>query len=167
MNRINVFEVSEISGTRALVGHFDYDKAEKFLEDTDWDGENRVSVPTGSRSEHQLLLRTIGGRWVLNEYSNYAGTRETYRFITDERAREWLLINKEDKAVETYFGEIEEERGPGRPETVGGKPTNIKFGDDLTGQIKQRAQDGEAFAATVRRLLTVAVQATPPTSTIL
>ena len=166
MDRINILKTDELEGTSYRIGHFDLDKATQFEELREWDGENMTSTVAGKQA-HQMLLRTAQGRWVLNKWSQWVGIPETYEYVSDDQAREWLLINKRDADVEIYFGEIEEERGPGRPETVGGKPTNIKLGDDLTEQIKQRAQDGEPFAATVRRLLTVAVQATPPTDTIL
>lgn len=98
-----------------LAGWFDLDKATKFHEDTEWDGSNHISVATGSQWDHEMLIRTAQGRWVLNTYSNRQGVMETYRFISDNDAREWLLRNDGDREVRQYFGEIEEERGPGRP----------------------------------------------------
>jgi hypothetical protein len=106
-DRINVYgEAGELSGW------FDRDEARVFYEDTWFDGHNHVSIATGTRYEHEALLRTEGRRWVLHWWSQWQGSRETYRFITDEQAREWLLKNNEDQAVEEFLGPIEDERGP-------------------------------------------------------
>jgi hypothetical protein len=46
----------------------------------------------------------------------------------DAKARDWLITNDEDEAAEKYF-DIEEERGPGRPE-VGGA-VHVRLGEQL------------------------------------
>jgi hypothetical protein len=155
MNRIVIAETDEYSGERTVIGHFDYDKAERFEEDTRWDGNNHISVNTSSQWDHQQLLRTAGGRWVLNTWSQDQGRPETYEFISDDKAREWLLFNKEDEAVEKYFGEVEEEKGPGRPEV--GPATNVRLGEELTAKVDAARRDGESRAAAIRRLLAAAL----------
>ncbi len=89
-----------------FIGWFDRAKAEKFEEATRWNGNNHVSIATGSQWDHQALYRTAGGRWVLHGWSQWEGRPERYRFISADEAREWLLLNQEDGAVEKYFGEI-------------------------------------------------------------
>jgi len=136
-----------------LVGWFDRAKAEKFQEATDWDGSNHVSKATGSQWSHEALYRTVGGRWVLHWYSQMQGSQERYSFVTDEQAREWLLLNEEDEAVERFFGDIEDERGPGRPEI--GPAVMIRLPEELLAEVDSRAEAEEVSRAEiVRRLLT-------------
>jgi hypothetical protein len=148
MDRVNVYDTE----TRELVGWFDIDAAEKFREDTEWDGNNHISKATGSQFDHQTLYRTKGGRWVLNRWSQWQGSRETYEFISDDEAREWLIAQNEDVAVERYFGELEDERGPGRPEI--GPAIQVRLPEDLLAQIDAKAEDdGVSRAEMVRTLL--------------
>ena len=147
MERVNVFD---LEGN--LVGWFDEEKAEKFSEAERWDGSNNISIPTGSQWNHEELFRTAGGRWVLHWYSQYEGRPDSYRFITDHRAREWLLLNQEDEAVKNYFGEIEDERGPGRPEI--GPAVLIRLPEELLTALDRKAEgEGISRAEIVRRLL--------------
>lgn len=147
MSRVNVFdEFGE------LEGWFNWKKAEKFDEAREWDGSNHISVATGSQTEHQQLYRTVGGRWVLNSWSQWQGVPETYRFITDDKAREWLLTNEHDETVERFFGEIEEERGPGRPEI--GPEIGVRLPGEMLGQIDAAAKMADVSRAEIiRRLL--------------
>jgi hypothetical protein len=75
---------------------FDADKAEMIKEDTYWDGHNWISKATGSQWQHECLFRTKGGKWVLNHYSDYQGSKETYITISDQRAAEWLAKQELD-----------------------------------------------------------------------
>lgn len=152
MGRIIITETDELSGEKTVLGHFDYDRAEQFSEDTNWDGNNHISVNTGSQWNHQVLLRTASkGQWVLNSWSNWQGTLETYGYVSDDKAREWLLLNGHDEAIVKYFGEIEEEAGPGRPAV--GSATNVRLGEVLTAKVDAARADGESRAAAIRRLL--------------
>ena len=72
---------------------FDEEKAEAFSEDTRWDGRNHISKNTGSQWDHERLYRTKGGRWVLNSWSDWQGSGESYNEISDEAAARWLVIN--------------------------------------------------------------------------
>jgi len=72
---------------------FDEDKAEVFNEDTDWDGNNRISCATGSQWNHETLYRTKSKRWVLNWWSQWQGSTETYTEIDDKTAAAWLVRN--------------------------------------------------------------------------
>lgn len=151
MARINITETDEYTGSIKVIGHFDYDKTERFEEDTRWDGSNHVSLATNDKFEHQQLLRTAGGRWVLNRWSQWEGRPDIYEFVTDDQARDWLISQSRDKAVEKYFGEIEDEKGPGRPEV--GPATNVRLGEELTAKVDAARTDGESRAAAIRRLL--------------
>jgi hypothetical protein len=150
MRRINIYR-SDNEG-KNLIGWFDADQAQEFREDTRWNGHNRVSVHTADQFTHQSLYRTAAGRWVIEQWSQWDGAETTHRFVPDERAREWLLVNGSDDVVERYFGEIEEERGPGRPEI--GKAINWRPGDDLLPRIDAEAdRRGKSRADTLRELV--------------
>jgi hypothetical protein len=152
MARVNVFdECGE------LEGWFDEAKAEEFKEATRWDGSNHISIATGSQWDHQALYRTAGGRWVLHSWSQWQGRPERYRFITDAEAQTWLLKNEHDAAVERFFGEIEEERGPGRPEI--GPVIQVRLPEELLQQVDTAAKKaGLSRAETIRQLLEGALE---------
>lgn len=75
---------------------FSLETAEYFKEDTYHDGNNWISKATGSQWYHQGLYRTAGGRFILNEYSNYQGTPETYKEVSNADAAAWFSINGYD-----------------------------------------------------------------------
>ncbi len=144
MARVNVYDED------GKLGWFDPERAEEFEEATRWDGRNNVSV-IAPEFHHEALYRTKGGRWVLNHWSQWQGSEETYRFITDEQAKTWLLKCEHDDAVKRYFGEIEEERGPGRPAV--GPILNVRLAEEQRDKLKTLADGGESLAAVVRRLI--------------
>lgn len=152
MHRVNVYDRE----TQKLAGWFDADAAERFEEDAYFDGSNLVSKATGSQWAHEALYRTKGGRWILNCWSQWQGSRETYEFISDDEAREWLLAQCHDEAAERYFGPIEEERGPGRPEI--GPTIQVRLPENLLTQVDARADaEGVSRAEMVRMLLAKAL----------
>lgn len=150
MARTNIYRFDEYEG-KQLDGWFDPKKAEAFEEDTRWDGNNNVSVVAGGQFEHEALYRTKAGRWVLNHWSQWEGRPDTYQYVSDDEAREWLLKCGRDEAVEQYFGELEEESGPGRPAI--GPMVNVRLGEELTKRVDAARQEGESRAAAIRRLL--------------
>ncbi len=77
-------------------GWFDADKAEKVNEGSTHDGRNMISLATGSQWEHEALYRTRGGKWILNHWSNYQGSRESYTLISDADAAAWLVRNGQE-----------------------------------------------------------------------
>lgn len=134
MNRINIYISPDDAGFDAkaeLAGWFDPRSAVIYGQDKRWDGSNMVGVITGSQWIDEYLYRTKGGRWVrCNDATRYYNGSCTYEFVTDEQAKDWLLRSEcNDEAVAKYFGEIEEERGPGRPE-IGGA-VHVRLGDLL------------------------------------
>lgn len=151
MARINVYTYEEFEG-KTLAGHFNHATAEEFKEGTRWDGHNHVSVHTSDQFAHQVLYRTKGGRWVLCNWSQWESVDETHEFVTDDQAREWLLIAENDAAVERYFGAIEDERGPGRPAI--GPAVNIRFDGAVVARLDARAAaEGISRADLVRQLV--------------
>ena len=152
MARVNVYD--SYDGT--LVGWFDEEKAEVFGEYMEWNGSNLVSRATGSQWHHEELYRTAGGRWVLHRWSNVQGERERYEFITEEEAREWLLAQGHDEAGKQHFGEIEDERGPGRPEI--GPAVLVRLTPEILEAVDGlAAKEGAPRAEVIRQLLTEAL----------
>jgi hypothetical protein len=154
MTRINVYDYPEYEPA-VFAGWFDDDKAEVVNESQQWDGNNMVPLVTGSYAEHEALYRTAAGRWVLHHWSQWQGSHPTYRFLTDDEARNWLLRDEDYGLVEKWFGEMDDESGPnpvGKPE-IGGRAT-VLFGTDLLARVDDYAASrGEKRAEAIRDLL--------------
>ena len=76
-------------------GHwFDTDKAEHFDESTYFNGQNHISNATGDQWTHQRLYRTTSGRWILNSWSQWQGSSESYEEISNEEAAKWFVRNE-------------------------------------------------------------------------
>lgn len=154
MTRINITETDE-DGTR-LVGWFDPRKAECYDQGERWDGSNMVGVITGSQFLDEYLYRTKSGRWVLNrDATRYYNGQDSYRYITDDQAREWLIRSEvNDEAIARYFGEMPDEPArigkPGRP-TVGDQ-IKVAFPAELLAQVDAAADtQGVTRSEWVRR----------------
>ena len=89
-------------------GWFDTDTAERFDEDTYWNGSNHISCATRCQWDHQILFRTRSKRWVLNTWSQWQGSSETWEEISPEQAARWLVANNhEHEAVEAEIAQLE------------------------------------------------------------
>jgi len=108
---------------------------------------------TGSQWVDEYLYRTKGGRWVRNHDAHrQMGGPDTYEFYDDEQARDWLLRSEcNDEAVARFFGEVEEERGPGRPE-VGGA-VHVRLGALLANVDAYAEAEQCPRAEAIRRLV--------------
>lgn len=161
MNRVKVTGILEIDDdgepVTGVVGWFDRDKATSWNEETYWDGNNHVSKATWNQWDHETLYRTAQGRWVLNWWSQYQGTQESVTYASDDKARQWLLANDYDDAVEQYFGPMEPERGPGRP-VVGGR-VEARLGDLLPQVDEWATQHGVTRAEAIRLLVADSLKA--------
>jgi hypothetical protein len=156
MTRINVYDYparDDLDATGpVLSGWFNDATATDFAEATYWDGNNHISRATRSQWDHERLSRTKGGRWVLNCWSQRQGSVESYEFVSDEQAKTWLLANEHDAAVAEHFGQVEDEKGPGRPEV--GPAVNFRLPEPLLAQVDAYAQEhGVTRAAAMRTLL--------------
>jgi hypothetical protein len=152
MTRVNVYD-RDPYGESELLGWFDPDACVESIRETPvWNGDNHIGKMSGGQAGYEELYRTKGGRWVrhYNFTSEYNGP-EYYEFLTDDQARKWLIEDGDDEIAEKYFGELEEEVGPGRPAI--GSPINIRLGDELQARVDAAALPGEKRAATIRRLL--------------
>lgn len=154
MPRINVYRYDRRE--RTLDGWFEADSALEVAETTTFDGRNNISVHSLSEFHHQSLYRTKGGRWVLCTWSQWQNSEPRYEFVDGETARKWLTINGSDDVITRHFGEVEEERGPGRPEV--GEAINVRLGDDLLARVDAEAtRRGKTRAATLRDLVDAAL----------
>jgi len=86
--------MSRVALTDGSGAWFDTKAAVLFKEDTNWDGRNQISVPTGSQWEHEYLYYTKSGKWILNDWSNYRGRLEGYKQISEEEAIKWMIQNR-------------------------------------------------------------------------
>lgn len=75
---------------------FNLETAEQWNEDTYWNGSNHISAATRSQTEHESLYRTKSGRWILNTWSQWQGTQETWIEIDSDAAAKWLVTNGKD-----------------------------------------------------------------------
>lgn len=134
MTRTNIIEHTD-DGPR-VIGWFDPARATEYHESTTWDGSNRVSDATGPHTEHEILYRTAGGRWILHRWSAWQGTPETYDYVDEDRAREWLLRCGHDDAVAELWAPVPEESAPprvGRPPE--GTPVQVRIPPEHLEQI--------------------------------
>lgn len=74
-----------------------------FEEDTRWNGNNHISVATGTQFEHEELYLTKGGIWILHSWSQWQGSVPRYEVIEADRARVWLIDQNEEAAVDELF----------------------------------------------------------------
>ncbi len=83
---------------------FDSEKADYYKEDSYHDGRNFISRATGSQWEHEAIYVTKGGKFILNHWSNYQGSRETYEVISSSQAAEWFAKQGfPDEQIPTIF----------------------------------------------------------------
>ena len=72
---------------------FDRAAAVRFDEDTRWNGNNHISVATGSQWDHEALYYTKSGRWVLYSWSQWQGSLDTWKQVDEAAAVRWLSAN--------------------------------------------------------------------------
>ena len=73
---------------------FDLDKATTYNEHTKWNGKNQISKATGVEHYHECLYVTKGGLFILNSWSNWQGSPDTYIVISKKEAGEWFAKNE-------------------------------------------------------------------------
>lgn len=82
--------MKRVSLTNCSGAWFDLEKAEYFKEDSYHDGRHFISKATGEQWEHEAIYVTKSGKFILNHWSNWQGSVETYEEITKERASAWF-----------------------------------------------------------------------------
>lgn len=61
-------------------------------EAADWDGSNHISRATGSQWDHQRLHRSRKGRYYLECWSQYQGSKPHAEWISHREATKWLFL---------------------------------------------------------------------------
>jgi len=87
------------------------DKAKaSFEEDTRWDGNNHISVATGSQWTHETLHRSRKGRYYVETESQWQGSTPHADWVSDRAAAVWLRTNKHNLPddLASLIDEIEE-----------------------------------------------------------
>ncbi len=69
-------------------------------EETTWNGNNHISVNTGSQWDHERLHLSSKGHYYLEEWSQWQGSIPSARWADDEEAARWLLRNEKDLPAE-------------------------------------------------------------------
>ena len=72
----------------------DTDRATKhWTEDTRWNGNNHISLATGSQWEHETLYRSRKGRFYVEHTSQWQGSTPHVNWVDNQTAVSWLLAN--------------------------------------------------------------------------
>lgn len=81
-----------------------------WTEDTNWNGNNHISVNTGSQWAHEQLYLSAKGRYYLESWSDYQGSLPSCGFISEEDAARWLMRNNEElpESLASYADAISE-----------------------------------------------------------
>jgi hypothetical protein len=87
-------------------GWIDRDTCRVWEEDKDFDGNNMISAATGSQWDHQQLLCTSQGQWILDSWSQWAGSVPTSVRIDAAAAAEWLVKNDYDETAAPELKEM-------------------------------------------------------------
>lgn len=85
---------------------FDVDAAKCWQEDTWFDGNNHLSCATDSQWDHQELYCTKNGKWVLRSWSQWQGSKESWKRISEQQAQKWLVQNSHYGAISIAEQEI-------------------------------------------------------------
>jgi hypothetical protein len=82
----------------------------KWDEATRWNGNNHISIATGTQWDHQVLYRSSKGRYYIERTSQWQGSTDSADFVTNEEAARWLLANEHDLPAELadLEGEVSE-----------------------------------------------------------
>ena len=160
MNRITIY-----GNDGAREGHFDLDAATHILEESArWNGQNMIGIISGMQINRADLYRTSGGRWVEHQdHRPEFNGPDTWRFLTDDQAREWMLKSGDreaEEALEKWFADTPDEEGP---KSKGGRPAvgptfPVAFPRDLLDRVDAAAKaSGLSRAAWLRQVAAAAV----------
>ena len=69
-------------------------------EDTQWDGRNQVSVPTGSQWLHERLYKSRKGTYWLVSSSQWQGSTDSAEIVSKVDAATWLVLNGHEMPTE-------------------------------------------------------------------
>lgn len=110
--RISIYATDpDQHGMKTVEGWYDPDAVTVDLDEArDFDGHSHIGRSSSMKINRQNLVRTSGGRWVLttDRRPEFNGPLERV-FVTDEQARQWLLVNDHEETAEKWFGPIGDE----------------------------------------------------------
>ena len=69
-------------------------------EGTRWDGNNNISVATGTQWNHETLYRSRKGRYYIEHTSQWQGSSPSAEWVSNEAAVRWLLANAREVPTE-------------------------------------------------------------------
>lgn len=165
MDRITIYDTDEY-GERSTLGWFDLDAADLVeVEGQRWDGNNHRGALSGLQLSRAELYRTKGGRWVEHtDARNEFNGPNTWRFLTEDEARTWLMKCGADDAEDilaSWFPDTPDEEGP-KPQ--GGRPAigptiNVAYPRELLDKIEAAADKaGMSRAAWLRQIAEAATR---------
>lgn len=139
MARQNVYVY--IEGERPRIdGWFDLDSAQRYYEETSWDGRVHTSLATGEDRTHEELWRTVSGRWVRHWWSDWSESQDRWEGIAEDEAREWLIrCEYDDAAIEEATGEAMPAE-MGRPEI--GPQIKVRLPQETIAAVDALAKSG-------------------------
>lgn len=73
---------------------FNPDTSYLFKESTYSNGNNLISKATDDQWTHEALYYTKSKRWILNRWSQWQGSVETYNLISEQEAVDWFIKNE-------------------------------------------------------------------------
>lgn len=77
-------------------GWIDLETAKCWQEGKRFDGRNHVSLATGSQWEHEALYRSKKGAYIIQSWSQWQGSSETWYRIESSTAAQWLIANEHE-----------------------------------------------------------------------
>lgn len=69
---------------------------QRWTEATRWDGQNHISVNTGSQWAHQTLYLSSRDRYYLVHRSDWQGSTPSAEIVSDQEAARWLALNNHE-----------------------------------------------------------------------
>lgn len=90
------------TANRRMLAEMESAGEQEFAEATTCGAGNSVSFATGSAEVHEALRLTAQGVWRLRRWSDLSGPAGEDE-VSLARAREWLLQNQHDEALDRYF----------------------------------------------------------------
>jgi len=84
--------------------------SQSWKESTNWNGNNHISVNTGSQWEHQTLHCSRKGRYWIECTSQWQGSTPHAEWLSEHGATKWLILNGKDlpEALKHLANEVEE-----------------------------------------------------------
>ena len=82
---------------------FNLEKAKCWEEATRWNGNNHISLATGSQWHHERLYLTKSGLWVKHFWSQYEGSTDVIQEIDEDQAAAWLSANNHEHDRDQEF----------------------------------------------------------------